>query len=190
MLPSIRVTVTGTFSYTTVCTFFVTLYLQNILDYTPDQTGLVFLALSIPFMAMSLIVGRLVLSNRRARPKAGVPRGAEGPSHDPFEHGSVTERRSTTRRKGNPVEVLITDAEAEAEPWRGWVVDRSMGGLCLLLHDEVASGSTLGIKPRSAPPATPWVQLEVRSCKKERAGYQVGCQFVRTPPWAVLLLFG
>ena len=42
-----------------VCTFFVTLYLQDVLEYTPDQTGLVFLALSIPFMAMSLIVGRI-----------------------------------------------------------------------------------------------------------------------------------
>jgi len=53
-----------------VCTFFVTLYLQNILDYTPDQTGLVFLALSIPFMAMSLIVGRIQTRWGTRRPMA------------------------------------------------------------------------------------------------------------------------
>ena len=53
-----------------VCTFFVTLYLQNILEYTPDQTGLVFLALSIPFMAMSLIVGRIQTRWGTRRPMA------------------------------------------------------------------------------------------------------------------------
>ncbi len=143
---------------------------------------------------MSLVVGRFVLSNIRSRSKAAATGhagpAAEGATYDPFDHGSVTERRTTARRKGNPIEVLITEGDGETEPYRGWVVDRSMGGLCLLLHDDVAAGTVLSIKPRSAPPATPWVQLTVRSCKKDRAGYEVGCQFVKTPPWAVLLLFG
>jgi hypothetical protein len=137
---------------------------------------------------LSLLVGRLVLANRRSRIKPTAD--ADEPVHDPFDKGSLTERRDTSRRKGNPVEVLVTDTDEEREPARGWVVDRSMGGLCLMLNDDVAAGTVLSVKPRSAPPATPWVQVEVRSCKKDRSGYEAGCQFVRTPPWAILLLFG
>jgi hypothetical protein len=141
---------------------------------------------------LALISGRLVLSRWRAA--APVEPAAEeekrGPVYDPFELGSVTERRAAIRRQGNPIEVLISDAEATLEPARGWVIDRSMRGLCLLVHEEVGPGTVLSVKPRKAPPATPWVQAEVRTCKQDQAGYELGCQFVRTPPWAVMLLFG
>jgi hypothetical protein len=136
---------------------------------------------------LTLMVGRLVQSRRRSARPAAPP--AE-PEFDPFETGSATEKRRAARRKGNPIEILISDADAVQEPTRGHVVDRSLGGLCLLLSDEVAVGTVLSLKVRNGPPATPWVQAEVRSCKKDRHGYEVGCQFVRTPPWAVLLLFG
>ena len=65
-----------------------------------------------------------------------------------------------------------------------------MGGLCLLLHDEIAPGTFLNVKPSKCPPATPWIELEVRSCKKTNDGYEAGCQFLKPPPWAILLLFG
>jgi hypothetical protein len=135
---------------------------------------------------LSLVVGRLIFSRSRSRGEAA----ADKPTHDPFDQGSVTERRGSARRKGNVVEVLVTGSDTEEEPARGWVVDRSMGGLCLTLNEEVAPGTVLNLKPRNGPPATPWVEVEVRSCKKDRSGYEVGCQFIRTPPWAVLLLFG
>ncbi len=138
---------------------------------------------------LSLVVGRYVLSSIRSRVKAAGDTPEE-PIHDPFDRGSITEQRGTVRRKGNPVEVLVTDGEATAEPVRGWVVDRSMGGLCLMLDDEVAPGAALSLKPRNAPPATPWVQVEVRNCKRTKTAYEVGCRFPKTPPWAVLLLFG
>ncbi len=140
---------------------------------------------------LTLFAGRFVLSRLRAAiaPKAEEDE-ARGPVHDPFDHGSATERRGTVRRTGNPIEVLVSDAEAALEPVRGWVIDRSMGGLCVLVQEEVAAGTVLSIKPRKGPPGTPWVQVEVRSCKQDQAGYEIGCQFVRTPPWAVMLLFG
>jgi hypothetical protein len=34
------------------------------------------------------------------------------------------------------------------------------------------------------------VQLEVKNCRLVGSEYELGCQFVRTPPWSVLLLFG
>jgi hypothetical protein len=145
-------------------------------------------AVGLTASLMTLFVGRFVLARWRSRVRPGA--GSAGPVHDPFDYGSATERRTAARRGGNPIEALITDAEATAEPVRGWVTDRSMGGLCLLLSEEVGPGTILSVKPRNSPPATPWVQVEVRSCKKDRSGYEVGCMFVRTPPWAVLLLFG
>jgi hypothetical protein len=135
---------------------------------------------------LTLCAGRIVLARQRGKRAAA----AEGPAHDPFEQGSLSERRGSARRKGSPIEVLLADDKATPEPLPGWVIDRSVGGLCLLLHDEIAPGTALRLKPRKAPPATPWTPVEVCSCTKERDGYRVGCRFVRTPPWAVLLLFG
>jgi hypothetical protein len=118
------------------------------------------------------------------------PEAEKGPFHDPFDHGSTTERRVALRRQGNPIEVLVSDAEATLEPVRGWVRDRSMGGLCLLVSEEVVPGTILSVKPRKGPPGMSWLQAEVRSCKQDQDGYELGCQFVRQPPWAVMLLFG
>ncbi len=143
---------------------------------------------------VALFVGRHLLARRRIRRPAPVaadgPLAADGPVHDPFDHGSITERRGSVRRKGNHLEVLISDADAKQEPVRGWVIDRSMGGLCLLLNDALVEGTVLSIKPRQSPPGMPWVQASVCNCKRERNGYEIGCQFVKTPPWGVMLLFG
>jgi hypothetical protein len=164
--------------------------LSSLLDHeSPPWQTWVIPAAGLFASLLALFAGRFVLGRRRAARAAPAADGPD-PIHDPFDRGSVSERRGTVRREGNPIEVLMSDADAEGEPTRGWVIDRSMGGLCLLLHDEIAPGTVLSLKPRQAPPATPWVRVEVRSCKKERSGYEAGCQFVRTPPWAVLLLFG
>ncbi len=139
----------------------------------------------------TFFAGRWALRRRRNRPPVPPPPAEPAsPDYDPFDQGSLTERRRALRRKGNSVEVLVGEGESPAEPVRGWVIDRSTGGLCLLLSEEVASGTVLSVRPRTAPPETPWVRVEVRRCKKVRSGYEVGCRYERTPPWAVLLLFG
>jgi hypothetical protein len=135
-----------------------------------------------------LAAGRLVYRWRRHPPAPTAP--APAASYDPFERGSTSERRSTVRRQGNPVEVLVSDAEATADPSPGWVTDRSMGGLCLMLPEPRKSGEVLSLRPKSAPPGTPWVRLEVKTCKRGNDGCYLGCEFVRTPPWSVLLMFG
>jgi hypothetical protein len=138
---------------------------------------------------LTLVAGRWLFARRAPRP---TPRSQAGEASrpDPFEHGSSTEQRRALRRSGNPVEVLVSDAEVTAEPVPGWVLDRSVGGVCLALSDEVAAGTVLSLRPRQAPPGTPWVRAEVRTCKKAQDQFEVGCQFVRTPPWSILLLFG
>jgi hypothetical protein len=112
------------------------------------------------------------------------------PQHDPFIFGSAMERRVAARRNGNPTEVQITDAERQGPLLRGLVLDRSVGGLCLLVDREIGPGTLLGVRPASSADSIPWLDIEVRSCRQTQEGWELGCQFKKTPPWGVILLFG
>jgi hypothetical protein len=109
---------------------------------------------------------------------------------DPFVHGSAGELRKSFRRQGNPVEVLLVNQHTRAAPFKGYVVDRSVGGLGLLLEDPVELEAQLTVRPVNAPHIAPWVEIVVKSCRRSDPGWEVGCQFVKTPPWALLLMFG
>ena len=53
-----------------------------------------------------------------------------------------------------------------------------------------ASPQTLAVIPLNAPSITPWVDIEVRTCRKVGDNFELGCQFVKTPNWSILLMFG
>ena len=104
-----------------------------------------------------------------------------------------TEQRAITRRHGNPVEVYVAPPDDKEHPGVGSVLDRSMGGMRLALYHEIAVGTILAIHPVRADEMVPWVELEVRSCKPstEMPGlFEVGCQYVKSPPYSIQLLFG
>jgi PilZ domain len=120
-----------------------------------------------------------------------LPKGRAGPPRpDPFEVGSRSEKRAAFRRKGSSVEVELLLEGQPGPPTTGWVQDRSAGGLGLSVECEFACGTVLKVRPRNAPATAPWVEIEVRSCKPEDAGWLLGCSFRETPPYSVLLLFG
>ena len=102
---------------------------------------------------------------------------------------SEPDRRSAPRRKGNRVEVHLTD-DSKRPPLLGWVVDRSMGGLCLIVEQPLKEGAVLNVRPRQAPQTAPWTAIEIRSCRADGGEWEVGCRFVKTPQWNDLLLFG
>lgn len=137
--------------------------------------------------AFTLLVGLRLLGRQV---NCSPPSREAAPTSDPFVHGSTTERRISVRRTGAPVEVFISDAEAATDPVRGWVEDRSMGGLCLLVEKEVPVGTVLSIMACHAPSGTPWTKVEVKTCREADGSWELGCQFLRTPSWSVLLLFG
>lgn len=150
--------------------------------------------------ALVFLIGWLIVGRRREQPQpvqqprvrtitASPPPKPEA-EHDLFIQGSAMERRGSLRRRGNAVAILITDAEASTDPTPGWVVDRSIGGLGLSVDKPVEPGMILSVRTTNAPPEVPWVKVEVRSCRPTGTEYELGCQFVRTPPWSVLLLFG
>ena len=133
-----------------------------------------------------LVGGRLWLRSRRG--KAPPPITVVGP--DPFEEGSATERRSALRREGRHVRVYITDAAAEGQPMEGWVLDRSVGGVCLSVTRQIPIETIVSVRACNAPDTIPWTQIRVMRCRWEGGYYELGCEFLRTPSWATMLLFG
>jgi PilZ domain len=135
--------------------------------------------------AVIVALGRFFL--RRELPP--VPAKGEIAS-DPFEQGSATERRTAARRIGRHVRVFVSDARAEAPPSEGWILDRSVGGLRISLGHQVAPDTVLTVRACNAPDTIPWTQIRVLRCHSRGAFFELGCQFVRTPPWNIMLLFG
>jgi hypothetical protein len=146
------------------------------------------LVIGLSVSGLALAVGRVFLSRKR---RFGSSRTETIEEHfDPFVEGSKTERRSSVRRRGNPVAILIGDAKGERELARGWVIDRSMGGLCLSCEVPLDSPQVVTVKPVSAPGSVFWTQVEIRSCRQLNDAYEIGCRFVKTPSWNQLLYFG
>jgi hypothetical protein len=103
---------------------------------------------------------------------------------------SVSNRRTCGRRRGNVIAVVIKDPENKQPEQSGWVLDRSGGGLRLEVDHEIVVGKLLCVRPRDTSESTPWSEVVVRSCRSESGCYQLGLQFVKTPGYSVLMLFG
>ena len=85
------------------------------------------------------------------RPEAKRVRQPQQSGHpaevDPFTAGSPSERRRTPRRGGDSVAVSIHRAGSSDRPIEGWVVNRSLGGLCVCSPKSFADDSILKIRP-------------------------------------------
>ena len=48
-------------------------------------------------------------------------------------------------------------------------------------------GLVLAVRPAKASEMVPWIDVEVRSCRRARdgKGYVIGCKYVKSPPWAL-----
>ena len=124
--------------------------------------------------------------SRRAVPPADPRRGRAW--EDPTSR--FADRRTTLRRDGAPVSILVAAPSLRAGDEEGYVLDRSTGGLRIALAKAVAPGSTLQIRATNAPDTSPWVPVLVRNCRDAGQHFELGCEFEHTPPWNVLLLFG
>ena len=104
--------------------------------------------------------------------------------------GDPADRRTSVRREGTPVKIVINSSAFKGGTGTGYVLDRSTGGLRIAMEAGMAPGSTLQIRASHAPETIPWVTVIIRNCKDAGAHYEVGCEFEKMPPWNVLLLFG
>ncbi len=103
---------------------------------------------------------------------------------------SFADRRGAVRRDGQPVQVVVASTTFRHGTEEGYVLDRSTGGLRIALPVAIAPGSTLQVRATNAPDTVGFVTVIVRNCRKNSDFFEVGCEFERTPPWNVLLLFG
>jgi hypothetical protein len=156
---------------------------------SPSLWGMVVpIAIGLVAAAATLILGRLILL-KLATP-AELPAQADAPKvANPLTFKSM-ENRAAVRRGGNAVAVFIADPQKTEEPRRGWVVDRSAGGLCIALDNPADAGTILRVRVCNAPVTVPWAEVEVKSCRKDGNQWEAGCQFVVTPSYNVLMLFG
>jgi hypothetical protein len=103
--------------------------------------------------------------------------------------GLGVERRTSARRKGSSVAAHLSD-DGDSTPAEVWVMDRSLGGLCLLAEAPVAVGSRLRVRPLHASGDQIWSPIRVCACRRDGEGWLIHCQFLQIPPMNVLLLFG
>jgi PilZ domain len=108
----------------------------------------------------------------------------------PIEPSPCRERRAGIRRGDRPTKILVSDADAVAEPFLGLVWNCSMGGLRLAVPRALEANTILSVRVADADSDRPWMQVEVKWCRARKDGWELGCQFVRTPPYCELLLFG
>ncbi len=135
-------------------------------------------------VGLTLMLGRTFFRTRQAQ---AAPEQKDT-CPDPFEFGSAAERRAAPRRGGKPVKILVSNETAEAEPEQGVIVNRSLTGLCMSFGREVPENSILSIRPANALADFSWLQVQVKRCLPTKGGeWELGCQFIRPPAWAVLL---
>ncbi len=94
------------------------------------------------------------------------------------------------RRSGETIPAQVTIGNDDSQLIDATVVDRSRGGLGLALPQEVRVGSALRVRSMNYEESGPWVEVEVRHCRRRGDQWLVGCKFRQTLPLNVLLLFG
>ncbi len=137
-------------------------------------------------LATALMVTLLVVGRRHKGLKLPKIKGADGGAVG----GTASNRRNSLRRDGQAVEVVVQSPAFTGGSAPAYVVDRSTGGIRLALATGLTAGTALQVRAKHAPDTIPWVTVLVRSCRPSEEHFELGCEFEKTPPWNVLLLFG
>ncbi len=147
----------------------------------------------VPYAA-GLAAGALVLIAIVYRRRSGpdfLPAPPPSRSSDwEIPQTSFGERRTSIRREGQAVKVMLSSPTFKRGVDSGYVVDRSTTGLRIAMGLAMAPGSTMQVRAHNAPDTIPWVTVVVRNCRNAGKHYEIGCEFDKAPPWNVLLLFG
>lgn len=147
------------------------------------------LVLTAVSVAVGLVVTSCFMPRRRGPAGPKFP-AVPAPTGGEVKPRSGQERRRAVRRSGPPTPLFFTDIEVTGEETPAWVLDRSTGGLGLLLTSPLAPDTVINVRSADAPEDQPWVPMQVRHCRPVPGGFQVGSQFLHRQPWSVLLLFG
>src|SRR4051794_15781286 len=78
-----------------------------------------------------LVGGRWLLSRRQPEVES------QPDPLNPYATLNSPKRRQTPRGRGAPSRILMVDKSKATEPFSGWVINRSIGGLCVSLVQPV-----------------------------------------------------
>ncbi|MCI0705164.1 MAG: PilZ domain-containing protein [Planctomycetia bacterium] len=154
----------------------------------------------VAFLVLTFLTLNATLGRRRTREpldpaklaanaKAAPPLTEKALNWDPPEH-TYADRRGAVRRDGQPVRVVLASVTFRNGVCDAYVIDRSTGGLRIAVQTAIEPGSTLQVRALDAPEGVEFVTIIVRSCRKNTDYFELGCEFEKTPPWNILLLFG
>ncbi|MCI0683917.1 MAG: PilZ domain-containing protein [Gemmataceae bacterium] len=99
------------------------------------------------------------------------------------------ERRKSRRRWLNPVSVSFY-LGLESKPRHGIVINRSSGGVAILVDRDIPPDETLFVRALEAPENVPVIQVKVRHSRRAGRMHLLGCQYCQDLPWNVKVWFG
>jgi hypothetical protein len=117
------------------------------------------------------------------------PAGPPPPQEEVDFLAANPDRRTSTRRWGNPTEVFLNSA-LWTKQVHGLVINRSAAGLAVFVDVEIQAGTLLKVRAVEAPYYVPWVDIEIKYSKKVGRNYVMGCQYRFEVPWNVRVWFG
>ena len=99
------------------------------------------------------------------------------------------ERRRSRRRWSNPVEVLVI-TPFHKEPIHGLVINRSTGGLAILMDVPFEFNTSLSVRGILTPAGVGYANVYVRHSRQVGKLWLIGCQYKDDVPWNVKVWFG
>ena len=73
--------------------------------------------------------------------------------------------------------IMILDGKGPNEPFSGWVINRSIGGLCVSVVQPIAEGAVLKVRPAKDMMDDVWCEVLVKYCRATDTGWEMGCEF-------------
>jgi hypothetical protein len=159
----------------------------------PQSGGTTLFPIVVGFAITCLVFGLLAWHLSRLR--KGGPQRPERSSSSPDRF--VGGQRLGSRCGKNSVRIFIRKGEEE-KLGQGWIVDRSSGGLGLLLLDAenawstgpLAQGDVLEVKPTNIPMECPWARVEVRHIDQRGDYWLAGGRLLDELPAEAVAIFG
>jgi hypothetical protein len=140
-----------------------------------------------PEQLLKLLLTRLDEMPAHRRADAGPGEGGGIPPRGADWRGP--ERRKRSRRGGAPTPVVLSSS-TPAMNLRGVVLNRSTGGLAIVVKEKVEPGSILMIRAAEAPRFVPQVPVEIKHCELVSGCFVLGCEFQEDVPWNARVWFG
>jgi hypothetical protein len=93
---------------------------------------------------------------------------------------ATRDRRAWPRTVRQVRVLLLSEDCALDEPYGGWIIDSSRGGVRLRVNGELFPvGTILRIRSPLASGRVPWTGLRVKHLRRAPNGWELGCEFMQ-----------